>query len=96
LGVVVQEVFQDGVSGYRYREYEFVAVITPLISFGLADEQTNRLGGSIDGEVTGLAADAGFCATEKCVIDTQLPRFNARWRDPQCEDVDCLRMSDAA
>jgi hypothetical protein len=30
------------------------------------------------------------------MINTQLPRFNARWRDPQCEDVDFLRMPDAA
>ena len=28
--------------------------------------------------------------------NTQLLRFNARWRDPQCEDVDCLRLPDAA
>jgi hypothetical protein len=26
----------------------------------------------------------------------QLPRFNARWRDPQCEDVGCLRLPVAA
>jgi hypothetical protein len=30
------------------------------------------------------------------MLNTQPPRFNARWRDPQCEDFDCLRMSDAA
>jgi hypothetical protein len=30
------------------------------------------------------------------MLNTQLPRFNARWRDPQCEDVDYLRMPDAA
>jgi hypothetical protein len=30
------------------------------------------------------------------MLNTQLPRFNARWRDPQCEDVDCLRLPDAA
>jgi hypothetical protein len=52
LGVVVQEVCQDGVSEYRYREYEFLAGIAMLISFGLADEQTNMLGGFVDGEVT--------------------------------------------
>jgi hypothetical protein len=23
------------------------------------------------------------------ILNTQLPRFNARWRDPPCEDVDC-------
>jgi hypothetical protein len=28
--------------------------------------------------------------------NAQLPRFNARWRDPLCEDIDCLHMSDAA
>jgi hypothetical protein len=28
------------------------------------------------------------------MLNTQLPRFNARWRDPQCEDVDCLHMPD--
>jgi hypothetical protein len=22
------------------------------------------------------------------MLNTHLPRFNARWRDPQCEDVD--------
>jgi hypothetical protein len=27
--------------------------------------------------------------------NTELPPFNARWRDPKCEDVDCLHMSDA-
>jgi hypothetical protein len=26
------------------------------------------------------------------MLNTQLPRFNARWRDPQCEDVDCLHL----
>jgi hypothetical protein len=26
--------------------------------------------------------------------NTQLPRFNAWWRDPKCEDVDCLRLAD--
>jgi hypothetical protein len=30
------------------------------------------------------------------MLNTQLPRFNARWRDPQCEDIDCLRLPDAA
>jgi hypothetical protein len=30
------------------------------------------------------------------MLNTQLPRFNAIWRDPQCEDLDCLRMPDAA
>jgi hypothetical protein len=30
------------------------------------------------------------------MLNAQLPRFNARWRDPQWEDVDCLRLSDAA
>jgi hypothetical protein len=28
--------------------------------------------------------------------NAQLPRFNAKWRDPKCEDVDCLHFSDAA
>jgi hypothetical protein len=28
--------------------------------------------------------------------NAQLPRFNAKWRDPKCEDVDCLHMLDAA
>jgi hypothetical protein len=28
--------------------------------------------------------------------NTQLLRFNAKWRDPKCEDVDCLHMPDAA
>jgi hypothetical protein len=28
--------------------------------------------------------------------NAQLPRFNARWRDPKCEDVDCLHLPDAA
>jgi hypothetical protein len=30
------------------------------------------------------------------MLNTQLPRFNARWQDPQCEDIDCLRLPDAA
>jgi hypothetical protein len=30
------------------------------------------------------------------MLNAQLPRFNARWRDPQCEDVDCLHLPDAA
>jgi hypothetical protein len=30
------------------------------------------------------------------MLNAQLPRFSARWRDPQCEDVDCLRLLDAA
>jgi hypothetical protein len=29
------------------------------------------------------------------MLNTQLLRFNARWRDPQYEDVDCLRLPDA-
>jgi hypothetical protein len=28
--------------------------------------------------------------------NTLLPRFNAKWRDPKCEDVDCLHLRDAA
>jgi hypothetical protein len=27
---------------------------------------------------------------------TQLPRFNAMWRDHKCEDVDCLHLPDTA
>jgi hypothetical protein len=30
------------------------------------------------------------------MLNTQLPRFNAKWRDPHCEDVDCLHLPDAA
>jgi hypothetical protein len=30
------------------------------------------------------------------MLNTQLPRFNVKWREPQCEDVDCLHLSDAA
>jgi hypothetical protein len=30
------------------------------------------------------------------VLNTQLPWFNARWRDPECEDVDCLHLPDTA
>jgi hypothetical protein len=30
------------------------------------------------------------------MLNTQIPRFNARWRDPQCKHVDCLRLPDAA
>jgi hypothetical protein len=30
------------------------------------------------------------------MLNTQLPRFNASLRDPQCEDVDCLHLPDAA
>jgi hypothetical protein len=30
------------------------------------------------------------------MLNAQLPRFNARWRDPLCEDVDRLRLSDTA
>jgi hypothetical protein len=30
------------------------------------------------------------------MLNAQLPRFNARWRDPLCENIDCLHMSDAA
>jgi hypothetical protein len=29
------------------------------------------------------------------MLNNQLPQFNARWRDPQCHDVDCLRLPDA-
>jgi hypothetical protein len=28
--------------------------------------------------------------------NTQLSRFNAMWRDPKCEDVDCLHLPDTA
>jgi hypothetical protein len=28
--------------------------------------------------------------------NAQLPRFNAQWRDPKCEDVDCLHLTDTA
>jgi hypothetical protein len=30
------------------------------------------------------------------MLNTRLLRFNARWRDPQCEDIDCLHLPDAA
>jgi hypothetical protein len=30
------------------------------------------------------------------MLHAQLPQFNARWRDPHCEDVDCLHLPDAA
>jgi hypothetical protein len=30
------------------------------------------------------------------MLNTQLPRVNATWRDQQCEDVDCLHLPDAA
>jgi hypothetical protein len=26
------------------------------------------------------------------MLNTQLPRFNARWRDPHCEDIDCMHL----
>jgi hypothetical protein len=26
------------------------------------------------------------------MLNTQLPRFNAKWPDPHCEDVDCLHL----
>jgi hypothetical protein len=29
------------------------------------------------------------------MLNAQLPGFNARWRDPKCEDVDCLHLPDA-
>jgi hypothetical protein len=28
--------------------------------------------------------------------NTQLPRFNVKWRDPECEDIDSLHLRDAA
>jgi hypothetical protein len=30
------------------------------------------------------------------MLNTQLPRFNARWRDPHCKNIDCLHFPDAA
>jgi hypothetical protein len=30
------------------------------------------------------------------MLNNELPRFNARWCDPQCKDVDCLHLPDAA
>jgi hypothetical protein len=30
------------------------------------------------------------------MLNTQLPRVDARWRDPQCENIDCLRLPDTA
>jgi hypothetical protein len=30
------------------------------------------------------------------MLNAQLPRFNARWRDPLCEDIDCLHLADPA
>jgi hypothetical protein len=30
------------------------------------------------------------------MLNTQLLRFNAIWRDPECEDVDCLHLPDTA
>jgi hypothetical protein len=30
------------------------------------------------------------------MLNAQLPRINARWRDPKCEDVDCPHLPDAA
>jgi hypothetical protein len=29
------------------------------------------------------------------MLYAQLPRFNAHWRDPLCEDIDCLHLADA-
>jgi hypothetical protein len=28
--------------------------------------------------------------------NAHLPRFNAKWRDPKCEEVDCLPLPDAS
>jgi hypothetical protein len=30
------------------------------------------------------------------MLNAQLPRFNARWKDPKCEDVDCFHLPDAS
>jgi hypothetical protein len=30
------------------------------------------------------------------IMNTQVPRLNAKWRDPQCKDADCLHLPDAA
>jgi hypothetical protein len=30
------------------------------------------------------------------MLNAQLPRFNARWGDPMCEDIDSLHLSDEA
>jgi hypothetical protein len=27
--------------------------------------------------------------------NTQLPRFNDKWRDPECEELDCIHLPDA-
>jgi hypothetical protein len=59
----------NGVRGYRDCEREFVAGVAALVPFGLADKQTNLLRGSFYGEVIGQAADAGFRAAEKIVIN---------------------------
>jgi hypothetical protein len=38
----------------------------------------------------------GPCSTDRFATmeNAQLLRFNARWRDPKCELVDCLRLRD--
>jgi hypothetical protein len=28
--------------------------------------------------------------------NTPLPRFDAKWRDPECEHIDCMHLLDAA
>jgi hypothetical protein len=30
------------------------------------------------------------------MANAQLSRYNAKWRDPKCEDIDCLHLPDAA
>eukprot|EP00873_Tetraselmis_striata_P020630 jgi/Tetstr1/440894/TSEL_029166.t1 len=45
-----------------------------------------------------LTAKWGACTIDRFTTSENalLPRYNARWRDPRCEAVDALRLSDAA
>eukprot|EP00873_Tetraselmis_striata_P014119 jgi/Tetstr1/434383/TSEL_023484.t1 len=45
-----------------------------------------------------LTAKWGACTIDRFATSENalLPRYNARWRDPRCEAVDALRLSDAA
>jgi hypothetical protein len=45
-----------------------------------------------------LQAEWGPHSTDRfaSMENTQLPRYNAKWRDPECEDIDCLHIPDAA
>jgi hypothetical protein len=69
LRVVVEQVSEDWVGGYRDSDNKLVAGVAALVALRFAYEQTDLLRRFVDNKVACLATGASFCAAEKSVID---------------------------